>query len=418
MAQAAEKILSTLAPHLRTVGVALRGAGASLMAYAPPAAADVGAQLEANGARPSVAAGAFVAPTATLIGDVSVGAAAAVNYGAVVEANGARLPIDGYVGDGAVVKSPVGEGALVGPNAVVLGAVESNAVVGAGAIVGAGATVLGNLGPGSLLEPGASVPATGSGAARPPPRSGTLDARDLEQATAARTLAAEAAATHRDECAKDYATLLEGGRRLGGLRGAPPQVLQASSPSDALDEMTQVGGMDTGVAVPGRILNSRIHAADGAAPHGGATRHRAVSCFLPIYPKCAGGDARRRCGWPAFRSHVLPRSPGPRALRFMHRSDLQGVLTRAAARRVRGARSLWYIPSVAPAPRPPHARLYLKNRGVARVKAANTTAASPDYPPHAARPLGNGGSKIQRPRRGVPRVAESRNWAASASRSP
>ena len=40
MAQAAEKILSTLAPHLRTVGVALRGAGASLMAYAPPAAAD------------------------------------------------------------------------------------------------------------------------------------------------------------------------------------------------------------------------------------------------------------------------------------------------------------------------------------------------------------------------------------------
>ena len=47
MAQAAEKILSTLAPHLRTVGVALRGAGASLMAYAPPAAADVGAQLEA-----------------------------------------------------------------------------------------------------------------------------------------------------------------------------------------------------------------------------------------------------------------------------------------------------------------------------------------------------------------------------------
>ena len=63
MAQAAEKILSTLAPHLRTVGVALRGAGASLMAYAPPAAADVGAQLEANGARPSVAAGAFVVPT-------------------------------------------------------------------------------------------------------------------------------------------------------------------------------------------------------------------------------------------------------------------------------------------------------------------------------------------------------------------
>jgi hypothetical protein len=37
------------------------------MAYAPPAAADVGAQLEANGARPSVAAGAFVVPTSVEI---------------------------------------------------------------------------------------------------------------------------------------------------------------------------------------------------------------------------------------------------------------------------------------------------------------------------------------------------------------
>ena len=271
MAQAAEKILSTLAPHLRTVGVALRGAGASLMAYAPPAAADVGAQLEANGARPSVAAGAFVAPTATLIGDVSVGAAAAVNYGAVVEANGARLPIDGYVGDGAVVKSPVGEGALVGPNAVVLGAVESNAVVGAGAIVGAGATVLGNLGPGSLLEPGASVPATELWSGAPAAKVRALDARDLEQATAARTLAAEAAATHRDECAKDYATLLKEDAAWEDSEARHPKYFKPVA-EDALDEMTQVGGMDTGV-VPGRILNSRIHAADGAAPHGQATRN-------------------------------------------------------------------------------------------------------------------------------------------------
>ena len=100
-----------------------------------------------------------------------------MNYGAVVEANGAHLPIDGYVGDGAVVKSSVGEGALVGPNAVVLGAVESNAVVGAGAIVGAGATVLGNLGPGSLLEPGASVPATELWSGAPAPLRATPTVR-------------------------------------------------------------------------------------------------------------------------------------------------------------------------------------------------------------------------------------------------
>ena len=274
MAQAAEKILSTLAPHLRTVGVALRGAGASLMAYAPPAAADVGAQLEANGARPSVAAGAFVAPTATLIGDVSVGAAAAVNYGAVVEANGARLPIDGYVGDGAVVKSSVGEGALVGPNAVVLGAVETNAVVGAGAIVGAGATVLGNLGPGSLLEPGASVPATELWSGAPAAKVRALDARDLEQATAARTLAAEAAATHRDECAKDYATLLKEDAAWEDSEARHPKYFKPVA-EDALDEMTQVGGMDTGV-VPGCVeikLLRRVRA-DAAPRRARATRER------------------------------------------------------------------------------------------------------------------------------------------------
>ena len=153
------------------------------------------------------------------------------------------------------------QGALVGPNAVVLGAVESNAVVGAGAIVGAGATVLGNLGPGSLLEPGASVPATELWSGAPAAKVRALDARDLEQATAARTLAAEAAATHRDECAKDYATLLKEDAAWEDSEARHPKYFKPVA-EDALDEMTQVGGMDTGV-VPGRILNSKIHAADG-----------------------------------------------------------------------------------------------------------------------------------------------------------
>ena len=149
--------------------------------------------------------------------------------------------------------------------------VRSDVASDGGAVVGAGATVLGNLGPGSLLEPGASVPATELWSGAPAAKVRALDARDLEQATAARTLAAEAAATHRDECAKDYATLLKEDAAWEDSEARHPKYFKPVA-EDALDEMTQVGGMDTGV-VPGRILNSKIHAADGAAPHGDATRH-------------------------------------------------------------------------------------------------------------------------------------------------
>jgi carbonic anhydrase/acetyltransferase-like protein (isoleucine patch superfamily) len=271
MAQVAEKILGALAPHMRTVGRALQGSGASLMAYEPPAAAAVGVHLEANGARPAVSEGAFVAPTATLIGAVSVSDGAAVNYGAVVEAGAATLAIEGFVGDGAVVQGPVGAGALVGPNAVVFGAVERHAVVGAGAVVSEGAAVFGSLGPGSLLAPGAQVPAAELWSGAPAQWVRALTASDLERASAERALAAAAAAVHRDECAKDYSTLLAEEAEWEDLQARHPKYFKRVD-ADALDEMTSVGGMDTGV-VPGRILNSKIQAADGAAPHGDATRH-------------------------------------------------------------------------------------------------------------------------------------------------
>ena len=102
--------------------------------------------------------------------------------------------------------------------------------------------------------------------------SGAPDERAVNLiSTQARTLAAEAAATHRDECAKDYATLLAEDAAWEDSEARHPKYFKPVA-EDSLDEMTQVGGMDTGV-VPGRILNSKIHAADGAAPHGDATRH-------------------------------------------------------------------------------------------------------------------------------------------------
>ena len=97
-----------------------------------------------EGREPDVSPAAWIAPTATLVGDVRVEAEASIWYGAVLRADfgpilvrrGANIQ-DGSVlhgGDDPVTE--VGEGATVGHLCVVHGA-----VIGAEALVGNGATV-------------------------------------------------------------------------------------------------------------------------------------------------------------------------------------------------------------------------------------------------------------------------------------
>ena len=116
-----------------------------------------------EGREPDVSPGAWIAPTATLIGDVRVEAEASVWYGAVLRADfgpilvhrGANIQ-DGSVlhgGDDPVTE--VGEGATVGHLCVVHGA-----VVGFEALIGNGATVLDGaiVGSHALVAAGATVP--------------------------------------------------------------------------------------------------------------------------------------------------------------------------------------------------------------------------------------------------------------------
>jgi len=112
---------------------------------------------------PQVSSQAWIAPTATLVGDVRVEAEASVWYGAVLRADfgpvivrrGANIQ-DGSVlhgGDDPVTE--VGEGATVGHLCVVHGAVvRSEALIGNGATVLDGAIV----GCRALVAAGATVP--------------------------------------------------------------------------------------------------------------------------------------------------------------------------------------------------------------------------------------------------------------------
>lgn len=117
-----------------------------------------------EGLSPKVHSGAFVAPTATLVGDVIVEQGASIWYGAVVRADFAPVIIraGANVQDNASVHGPpglttdVGAGVTVGHNCVIHGAVlEEQCLVANGCVILDGATI----GAGSLVAAGSVVAA-------------------------------------------------------------------------------------------------------------------------------------------------------------------------------------------------------------------------------------------------------------------
>jgi carbonic anhydrase/acetyltransferase-like protein (isoleucine patch superfamily) len=116
-----------------------------------------------EGRAPQVSPEAWIAPTATLVGDVTVEAEASVWYGAVLRADfgpiivrrGANIQDGSVLHGGEDPVTEVGEGATIGHLCVVHGC-----VIGTEALVGNGATVLDGvvIGSGALIAAGATVP--------------------------------------------------------------------------------------------------------------------------------------------------------------------------------------------------------------------------------------------------------------------
>jgi carbonic anhydrase/acetyltransferase-like protein (isoleucine patch superfamily) len=125
--------------------------------------------IEFEGKRPTVHPEAFVAPTATLIGDVTVEAGASVWYGAVLRADICTIVVreGANVQDNSVLHAAPGETLVIGRNATVgHGCVVHCAEVGEQALVGNGSTLLDHavVGPrtlvaaGSVVTPGTQLP--------------------------------------------------------------------------------------------------------------------------------------------------------------------------------------------------------------------------------------------------------------------
>jgi carbonic anhydrase/acetyltransferase-like protein (isoleucine patch superfamily) len=124
--------------------------------------------IEYRGKRPKIAASAFIAPTAVLIGDVEVGEESSIWFGAIIRGDngpiriGARTSVQDnsvihvsenkrtIIGDGCTIghcvtmeDCTIEDGALVGSNAVVLNdaVVGRRSLIAAGAVVGANAVI-------------------------------------------------------------------------------------------------------------------------------------------------------------------------------------------------------------------------------------------------------------------------------------
>jgi carbonic anhydrase/acetyltransferase-like protein (isoleucine patch superfamily) len=126
--------------------------------------------FEYEGKRPAIADDAFVAATATIIGDVTIEAGASIWYGATLRGDDGPIVVraGANVQDGTVIHTTPGVTTEVGPRATIAhqcmvhGAViEEEALVGNGCVVLDGA-VIGSrsmIAAMSLVQPGVRIPA-------------------------------------------------------------------------------------------------------------------------------------------------------------------------------------------------------------------------------------------------------------------
>lgn len=110
--------------------------------------------------KPKIHSTAYVAPSATISGDVTIGAESAVLHGAVITSEGAPVTIGAHavVMENAVIKASggsvlqypvsIGDRCIIGPHAYVVGA-----TIGNGCFVASGAKIFN----GAVLEDGAGV---------------------------------------------------------------------------------------------------------------------------------------------------------------------------------------------------------------------------------------------------------------------
>lgn len=147
---------------LEVAGRSIEGASAYVEKFVPSTAS-----VSIKSKSPQLS-GNFVAPTAAVLGDVTIGANSSVWYGAVIrgDVNSIRIGSTTSIGDRAMIHvdktkpTTIGSNVLISPGAIVHGCtIEDNTHIGANAQVMDGATIQKNsiVAGGALVGPGKTV---------------------------------------------------------------------------------------------------------------------------------------------------------------------------------------------------------------------------------------------------------------------
>jgi carbonic anhydrase/acetyltransferase-like protein (isoleucine patch superfamily) len=122
--------------------------------------------IEHRGLVPRIAASAFIAPTAVIIGDVEIGENSSVWFGAVLRAEGGRIRIGdcAAIEDNVVIHAGEGDTTILGAGVTIgHGAMLDGCTIGPKAQIGGNAVVLhdAHIGEGAILASASLVPAGG-----------------------------------------------------------------------------------------------------------------------------------------------------------------------------------------------------------------------------------------------------------------
>ena len=263
-------VLAGISRAVRSAGAALERAGLSLEGGNVDKLQPAIRVMKLGKATPTIGSGAFVAPTASVIGNVKLGADSSVWYGAVVRGDVNSITVGDRVsiGDRAMVHcsgisankpTVIGNGVVIGAGAIVHGCtLEDESLVGEGAQVLDGAWVAKHaiVAPGAVVGQG-KVVASGQLWAGVP----AAYVRDLSPAERAAIPAAAAnsqawAAKHAEEAAKPWEIAHADLDAYEQTVGRNEYYYRRLTTAQMQYKLGEVESHD----VPGRILDSPIRA--------------------------------------------------------------------------------------------------------------------------------------------------------------
>lgn len=206
---------------------------------------------------------AFIAPSANIVGDVSIGSSSSVWYNSTIRGDGNKVSIGSNtnIGDCVVVhiaqiqgdfETNIGSNVSIGPNSIIHAAtLKDDVCIGAGSQILDGATIGSNvfIEPGTIVTPGTTVPdgEVWSGSPAKFARKVTKEDIDLIQSQSADMVSL--ALLHAGENEKDYKTIAKDEEEYEDkmLRSDDYFQPQEDDPTDVL-----------GQGAPGRIFDNAL----------------------------------------------------------------------------------------------------------------------------------------------------------------